>query len=488
MLLACNACKRRKKKCDFEFPSCLKCKERGAICEYYDEGVGGTVSRVYLKDLNDRIAVLKDEIKRLKTPPEKIKRNPNDSHDWYQIASNGCFIEYPNGEFHHFGPTSAVSIINLTSRLLHINCNLDTLTFQEHYLPRLKVQFDYNMISNDHSKLLIENYLYKVYPIYPILPRSFFDPDLLIRNYAPEKKLFILLILLVSSAHLQRSHSHFVTIKAMIQPKVVELLKAKVSDIDHSTLVALLYYAVYETLDPECGQSLWKTLSLACEIAEKLQLTNLTNLKQTHTIVGQQISKFNLLRVLMDLDISNSLSLGRPPLINLVVEHPDLFENDPELKPLIDLKNKCDMFRICYSIGSDCPIKRVHSFMTVQNSKSPSLWIICFPLIFHSCSECESINISFNVYSAAKTIISGQSQNFGSQLPLKFAVDITDILYSSLSLITLAELNMSDDAIKEEVVSHIETSKQLLTFFSLWWPSCFPLKQFLWSAADKILI
>ncbi|OXT14379.1 hypothetical protein B9K06_25970, partial [Bacillus sp. OG2] len=116
--------------------------------------------------------------------------------------------------------------------------------------------------------------LNNIYPYFPLLSESFFHFDLMVKNYPDSKQMYIILILLVSSAQIMRKRWDFITIKVMLQQKVVEMMKTKLGNEDGDTLLILLFYALYELLDPEVGVSVWKTLSLACDIAERLQLKN----------------------------------------------------------------------------------------------------------------------------------------------------------------------------------------------------------------------
>ncbi|KAG7712117.1 hypothetical protein KL930_004196 [Ogataea haglerorum] len=475
----------------------------GTICRYYDEGLGTSVSRRYLKNLDDKIRELKHEIAKYEN---KIQRknlahsstsSQQETHELSEASvSSGCFIE-ANRDSYYFGPGSVISMVHSVSKVLNLNSETNILSSIDNYtsFPQIKVPFDFSIIGNDQSRLLIENYLSNIYPVFPLLPESFFHFEVMIRNYPSYEQLFVLLIFLISAAHLMRKRVDFAYIKIMLQQKVAELMKEKLRDSDGDTLLALVYYAIYEMLDPESGSPVWKTLSLACGLAEKLRFSNTGNEGPIPGRVCKQVPRVRLLKVLYELETSVSLCLGRPPSIYFSRNQIARLEIDDGNNRMIfvELTNRIDLFKEIYGKISGCPVCWAETLIEQQlETKSKSTqWLTACSLLTHSCSQCERSSFYLNVLQSCIEVIKNASHKFQKFAPLCFWIEISNVTLSLLSLMVIAKLHhevLKDPPFQGKIIDAISTGKQLLVRYSTFWPSSQALLSFTEFALESMSV
>ena len=460
MLPSCILCKKRKKRCDFNLPSCKHCKSMGTQCEYFDEGLGNNVPREYLKSLNDNIILLKSEIDKYKKKINKrtnneenreelVKSTSNNTSDLYDMTKNGTFLEGSDNELHYFGPCSIPSMVYMSSMMIKLNSNklnrFNILEFRS--LPNLKIQFDYSLITSEHTKILISNYLTEIYPNFPLLSENFFHFDLMVKNYPEWKQLFIFLILLISASHLMRKKSDFTIIKLMLQQKVNELMKSKISNEDGDELLCLILYSIYQLLDPEMGKTVWKTISLACDIAEKLKLKDINNnYYSLNGKVAKNVSKKQILKCLAILDSEVSLLLGRPPQLNLEKNQILNIENDDVLvNELLIIYDKTEFFNVLYSNSSNCGVLTLFQSLKYHSNKNVKIWLLSSPLLSHKCNDCNLYYDSavINILSSSLKYIedyNNQSKNSGVIL---YWIELSHITISLINLILISKFYSS---------------------------------------------
>ncbi|ESX01489.1 hypothetical protein KL918_004145 [Ogataea parapolymorpha] len=456
----------------------------GTICRYYDEGLGTSVSRRYLKNLDDKIRELKHEIAKYENKIERknlARSSTSSEQETKQLpetsVSCGCFIE-GNKDSYFFGPGSVVSMVHSVSKVLNLTVETSNLSSIDNYtsFPQIKVPFDFSIIGNDQSRLLIENYLSKIYPVFPLLPESFFHFEVMIRNYPSYEQLFVLLIFLISATHLMRKRVDFASIKIMLQQKVAELMKDKLRDSDGDTLLALVYYAVYEMLDPEAGSPVWKTLSLACGLAEKLRFSNTGNQGPIPGRVCKQVPRIKLLKVLYELETSVSLCLGRPPSIYFSRNQIARLEIDDGNNRMVfvELTNRIDLFQNIYGKLSGCPICRAEALIGQQLETKSTQWLTACSLLTHSCAQCEGSSFYLNVLQSSVECIKNASRRAQKYAPLCFWIEVSSITLSLLSLLIITKLHhevLEDSPFQGKIIDAISTGKQLLVRYSTFWPN-----------------
>lgn len=490
MLPSCIICKKRKKKCDFNLPSCKHCESMGTQCEYYDEGLDNNVPREYLKSLNDNIIALKSEIDKYKKKINKRTSQNGFTADkknrLYEIIKNGTLLEGENSELHYFGPCSLVSMIYMSSMMLDLRItSLEPLSILDYKsIPSVKMTFDYGMITSDHSKVLITNYLTNIYPHYPLLSESFFHFDLMVKNYPERKQLFVLQILLISSAQIMRKRLDFVPIKVMLQQKVLDLMKTKLSREDGDTLLSFLLYALYESFDPETGKSVWKTLSFACAIAERLQLKNLDNTIPLPGVIASTIPRSQFLKVLVYLDSEMSLCLGNSPSISLS-KNQILSLEDASLKSyFLRIFEKVEFYNTLYANSSGCDIVKLLESPNATTLSDPNIWILASPLLSHRCSDCDVYfsSMVMNILNASIAIIEDYDTRISGGGITLYWVALSKISTAVLNLIILRKLHPSSYfGIVENSVSldNIVLGQRLVSQISSQWYSANAIKSFI---------
>lgn len=490
MLPSCIICKKRKKKCDFNLPSCKHCESMGTQCEYYDEGLDNNVPREYLKSLNDNVIALRNEIEKYR---KKINKRTSQNgytvdkkNRLYEVIKNGTLLEGTNSELHYFGPCSLVSMIYMSSMMLDLRItSLDRVSILDYKsIPPVKMTFDYGMITSDHSKVLITNYLTNIYPSYPLLSESFFHFDLMVKNYPDKKQLFILLILLISSAQIMRKRTDFVPIKVMLQQKVLEIMKTKLSHEDGDSLLAFLLYALYESFDPETGKSMWKTLSSACAIAERLQLKNLDNTKPLPGLIACTIPRSQFLKVLVFLDSEMSLCLGNSPSISLS-KNQILNLKDLSLQSyFLQIFEKVQFYNTLYANSSGCDIVRLFESPMLTTQNDPNIWILASPLLSHNCTSCEAYfsTVVMNILNASIAIIGDYDLRIKGTGITLYWVALSKISTAVLNLILIKKLYYSNYfglLEKSTVVDNIILGQRLVSQISSQWYSANSIKSFI---------
>lgn len=486
MLPSCTICKKRKKKCDFNLPSCKHCESMGTHCEYFDEGLGNNVPREYLKNLNDNIILLKSEIEKFKKKIEKRTSNKNFStftkDKLYETVKNGTFIEGKNSALQYYGPCSLISMVYMSSMMLGLKeSSFEQISVLEYKsIPSVKISFDYSIITTDHSKILITNYLNNIYPHFSLLPETFFHFDLMVKNYPEEKQLYIFLIMLVSSAHLMRKRSDFIAIKIMLQQKIMEKMKTKLNNEDGDSLLILLFYTLYELLDPEIGTSVWRTLTLACDVAERLQLKNLDDNKPLPGVMARHIPKCNFLKVLTYLDTEVMISIGKLPLIDLSTTQLTFVDNN--------LVNHPEFFKILYEDTSCCDILKLLQYPKFFNITDSELWLIASPLLCHKCKDCqinydvivlEILNSSFNTIS--------NCSNSNRKGILLYWTALSKISVALINLVIIKRFYSSSyiGIIEEKaILNKIYLGKELISEISSQWYYANTVKYFIESITD----
>lgn len=496
MLPSCILCKKRKKRCDFNLPNCKHCETMGTPCEYYDEGLGNNVPREYLKSLDDSISNLKNEIQKYKMKIEK-RTTQNDfmltsENKLYNTVKNGTFIEGSDSVLHYFGPCSLVSMTYMSSMMLNLKRDLleNLITLDYSVIPQVKIPFDYSMITSDHSKILISNYLANIYPVFPLLSDSFFHFDLMIKNYPETKQLFILLILLISSAHIMRKRSDFVVIKIMLQQKVLDLMKIKLTQEDGDSLLSLILYAIYELFDPEVGKSVWKTLSLACDIAERLQVKNLNTEVPLPGTISKDIPRSNFLKILVSLDTRVSLCLGKPPHIALSKNQVLIIQDDAMREYFLNLFVKTDLFYYVYSNTSGCDISHVFDYSRTFGINDPHLWLMLSPMLSHRCSKCDLYFdlMVIEILSSSLQIIDNYLNVMKPSGIHFYWFAITDISIALINLLIIKSLyhesylGMVQD---EQISKGISQGQKLITQISSQWYYANYIKSFIELASMK---
>ncbi|KAG7837460.1 hypothetical protein KL942_004348 [Ogataea angusta] len=463
----------------------------GTICRYYDEGLGTSVSRRYLKGLDDKIRELKHEIAKYEN---KIQRknlahsSTSSQQETEELpstsVSSGCFIE-GGKDSHYFGPSSVVSMVHSVSKVLKLNTETSKFGSIDNYtaFPKIKVPFDFSVIGNDQSRLLIENYLSNIYPVFPLLPESFFHFEVMVRNYPSYEQLFVLLIFLISATNLMRKRVDFASIKIMLQQKVAELMKDKLTDSDGDTLLALVYYAVYEMLDPESGSPVWKTLSLACGLAEKLRFSNTGNQGPIPGRVCKQVPRIRLLKVLYELETSVSLCLGRPPSIYFSKNQIARLEIDDGNNRMVfvELTNRIDLFRTIYGKLPGCPVCRAETLIMQQLETKSTHWLTACSLLTHSCFWCDKSSFHLNVLQSCIECIKDASLRLQKSAPLCFWIEISNITLSLLSLMVISKRHhelLEDSFFQGKIIDAISMGKQLLVRYSTFWPDSQALLSF----------
>ncbi|KAH3663403.1 hypothetical protein OGAPHI_005393 [Ogataea philodendri] len=489
-MLSCSVCRKRKKKCDFNLPSCKNCEALGTVCLFYDEGLGKTVSRRYLKSLDDRVKELKHEIKIYES--KILQRKVQDSETSHDSRLNdtvktplksGCFVE-GKSDTYYFGPGSIVSLIYSAAKLLNLDYdpNRFQYTIGDISLPQLKVPFDLMNISSDHIRLLIENYLSSIYPSFPLLSENFFHFEVTIRNYPAYEQLFVLLIFLISATNLMRKQSDFVYIKIMLHQKVIELMKVKVAEADGDTLLALVYYSIYESMDPESNPPLWKTLSLACGLAEKLRLSDFCCKIPLTGKVCDQISRISLFKTLYQLEINVSMCLGRPPAIYLSrnqILNLEIDDTESRLR-LLELTSRIDLFRKVYGKDARCPLNVVKPI--VQDYQHEDLHCISFwSLLQHGCTDCVIYLLDSNAMKASINLINETNKKMKSSMPVCFWVETFNITVSLLSIAVVLKFRpeaLEDKVLECHIMDALHLGRKLLVEYATLWNSAQPWLSF----------
>lgn len=481
MIPSCTICKKRKKRCDFDLPSCKYCVVMGTHCEYYDVGLGYNVPREYLKSLNDNIFILKNQIEKYKSKIDR-RSTENDPESLttdekpYEIVKNGTLIEGSALSPHYFGPCSLISMIRMSSIMLELQMDSFQKIYTINYesVPPIKISFDYGMITSDHSKILISNYITNIYPEFPLISESFFHNDIMIKNYPDNKQLFIFLILLVSSAHLTKKRLDFVPIKIMLQQKVVELMKPKLCHNDGDSLLSLLLYSLFELMDPSTGNSAWKVLSLACTIAERLQLRNLNDNIELPGAVASTIPRSHFLKVLVSLETEVSISLGNSPTFNLSENQVLTIQNDSLRKFFTEQYQKDEFYGSIFADSSECKIGKI-----IQNSESYpqdnyNLWLIASPLLSHKCSDCEEYFNSFVMLmlNSSIGILDKYSKQKNHNNVTLYWIVLTNVSISVINLILIKKFFFASYAgtTKEvEMMEYIALGQKLILNISSTW-------------------
>ena len=490
MLPSCALCKKRKKKCDFNLPSCKNCESTGTQCEHFDEGLGNYVPREYIKSLSDNIVHLKYEIEKYKKKIDKrslqTEGSPRSDSNLYDTIKNGIFIEGSDSELHYFGPCSVVAVTYMTTMLLKLN----TTTFERvvmmdfKSMPAIHIPFDLNMITSEHTKILISNYLTEVYPVYPLLSESFFHFDLMVKNYPPSKQVFIFLTLLVSSAHLMRKRSDFVPIKIMLQHKVLELMKSRASCEDCDYLVCLILYAVYQLLDPENGESIRRTISLACDLAQRIHLVDYSRNDEIPGSITKDISKNAILKILLTLDSEVSIVLGKLPLLTMINQKISNIEEEQGGNLLRASCEKYEFYILIYSNSSNCKVCKIFQFQRYKYSKDYNLWLLASPLLSHRCNDCNLCYDSFvlNIMNASMSTISKFDASLKGTGIIHYWIALSKVAVSIMNLVLIRRIHSScysGFVTNDSVCEHILLGKQLISQISAQWYCASPVREFI---------
>lgn len=452
----------------------------GTYCEYYDEGLGNNVPREYLKSLSDNVNLLKSEIDKYKKKIDKRTSQQTFSVDnktrLYETVKNGTFLEGLDSVLHYFGPCSLPSVIYMTSTLLQNEIPpLETVSVLEYKsIPQTKILFDYGMISSDHSRALISNYLLEIYPKFPLLSESFFHSNLMVKNYPESKQIFILLVLLISSANMMRKRMDFVPIKMMLQQKVVELMKVKLGSEDGDSLLCLLLYAIYELLDPEVGKSVWKTVALACAMGDRLQLNNLDIDVPLPGTISRSLPRVNFLKVLVFLDSEISLCLGKPPLISLSKTQISNLQDEELQKYFLKIAEKTDFFSTLNSNSSDCDINTIFNLTNIRTQTDSNLWLLASMLLSHKCERCDLYFDSavLNILSTSINTISEYENTLRGNRPTLFWISLSNVSIATLNLVIIKRLYYSSyyGIVQDKtILDHIQVGRQLIVRLSSQW-------------------
>lgn len=476
MLPSCNACKRRKKRCDFELPTCKNCAALGVVCEYYDENLHRDIPRSLIKDLDDSIHQLKSEItkyeRKIKKRTAKQNRTDDDNGDNGQDQSVGTFIVGPGSSVCYFGPGSAVSMVTIASKMLGLKSNALKSIKSCDILPQVTVPLDYTILDKDHTRVLIDNYLTSIYPVYPLLGKDLFHENLSLKSYPRYEQIFARLALLLSAAHLMRRRLDFVPIKIMLQQRVVHSLRSSMNIEDGDSLLAIIYYAIYELLDPEVGGSAGKALSLATAIAEKLNLTNLKNVSQLRGSICKRIPPQRLLTVLLNLDTSVSFSFGKPSSIVLDVADVKNFAAPEYQNDMLCCCYQQQLFTRIYAVDIECPIQCAISAFSDLKSLPDQSWIIASQLVSHECPHCKSTKDIFlsQILTTSKAILADYKLQIRDYNPLEYPTAVSNIANATLAMILLTNFFPHlGGAAPLELRDHISSGRHLLQRLASQW-------------------
>lgn len=479
MLPACVICKKRKKKCDFLLPSCKNCEVMGTQCEFYDEGLGNNVPREYLKSLSDNITFLKSEIEKFKKKIDKRESFQESSSDskskLYEVVKNGTFIESFDSTLNYFGPCSLVSIAYMSYNMLHLKSTSfdQILAMDLRPLPSLNIPFDYSLITSEHCKLLISDYLTEIFPKYPLLSENFFHFDLMVKNYPESKQIFLLLILLVSSANLMRKRSDFVPIKIMLQRKVAELMRTKVFTDDTDSLVCFIYYAIYELLDPENENSVRHSLSLACNIAESIHLGNGEFQMRFSGSITKHISKNVLLNVLLTLDCEISFVLGKLPLQIVSKKQIMALEDDGIRANILEIYEKGKFYALLYDNSTNCKLADIFCSQMFKSDQS-DLWLIASPLLCHTCSYCSMYydSLVLNILGSSISTLKKYKKRNRKAAIMFYWIAVSKIAISVVNLVLIKKKYQScyyGIVSEESINEHITIGKNMIDQISSQW-------------------
>ncbi|GME82897.1 unnamed protein product [Ambrosiozyma monospora] len=261
----------------------------------------------------------------------------------------------------------------------------------------------------------------------------------MVKNYPTKKLIFILEILLVSAAHIMRQRSDFVPIKMLLHEKVLSIVKNMIGDCDGDSLLALMYLAIYESLDPEVGKTIWKTLSLACNKAEKLHLTSLQNSTSLPGVTVKLVPKQRLLSVLYKLEISTSITLGRPPSIVLTCKQIEEYIYDTQLKnELLIETTLLGTLSSIYDNTTNCPILK----LTSQPPTDPRVYVLSAQLLSHECSECNGQKETFvnNLLAKSLELLEIENISLKSYHAINYWSCLSNVSIATISLLICKKL------------------------------------------------
>ncbi|KAG0684653.1 hypothetical protein C6P40_001650 [Pichia californica] len=333
-MAACCSCKKRRKKCDGQYPVCNNCKRFGTECTMIYAPNGKEIRRDYLETLENSIKTLKDKVLHLESTTSEISfssspdsayedqtvRYPPTLNKEKDLAQEVGFISLgAAGESCYIGETSAYSIAKVISS--SINCipvATNTLLDKTSSVFIFELPFRFPSLETANGLLLC--YKTSVHCQYPFLDWPFIEKcfNLIIKEKGqdPIANFFIFMIFAISSQIQDVSNNKASSsYTKSYYEKAFETVEKVIGLITIHTVQAYLLMAVFSQKMPD-GVSGWQAVGLAIRTAVVLGLHRKSYHKKNEPITNEirmlQDLKSRIFWSAYGIERINGLVLGRP--------------------------------------------------------------------------------------------------------------------------------------------------------------------------------
>lgn len=357
-MAACCSCKKRRKKCDGQYPVCHNCQKLGIDCTMIHPPTGREIKRDYLETLERSVHDLKEKIHMLENnktnfedmsqlssvSSEKISSPPmypptvNKDRD---LAQDVGYISLgAAGESCYIGETSAYSIAKIISS--SINClSTNISSSKESANPIFIFELPFRFPSLDTSEELLECYRKSVHCQYPFLDWNFIERCF--DSVVKEKKndtipLFFIFMVFAISSQIQDVARNKISSSytKSYYLKAFENIEKVIEPVNLYTVQAYLLMAVFSQKMPD-GVGCWQTVGMAIRTAVVLGLHRKPYHKKNEPFSTEesllQDLKSRIFWSAYGIERINGLVLGRPfSISDIDIDAPFPLDNNNEVR------------------------------------------------------------------------------------------------------------------------------------------------------------
>jgi len=117
---ACSSCRKQKRKCDKQLPSCGLCVRIGRLCDYVDDSRGPAPSSEEFSSLRQEVAELKNLLARGVAPTAQASNGHSNSNGSNSSSSNAAYTGISNGSYSNDGSPPSIFVRMLIIRVLAV--------------------------------------------------------------------------------------------------------------------------------------------------------------------------------------------------------------------------------------------------------------------------------------------------------------------------------------------------------------------------------